>query len=52
MSEPDRNLYLAVPEDTFKSFFQERLIQEVVQLYQVNLIIYEPSQEVIIAWKE
>ncbi|HEY9849672.1 MAG TPA: XisH family protein [Leptolyngbyaceae cyanobacterium] len=52
MNEPDRTLYLAVPIDTFESFFQERFTQEAVKQYQIKLIIYEPLQEVIIAWKE
>ncbi|NMG09226.1 XisH family protein [Brasilonema sp. UFV-L1] len=50
MSEPDRILYLAVPLDTFESFFQEPFTQEAVKVYQVKLIIYEPLQEVIIKW--
>jgi uncharacterized phage infection (PIP) family protein YhgE len=50
--EPDRILYLAVPVDTFESFFQERFIQEAVKLYQVKLVSYDPVQEVIVEWKE
>lgn len=42
MSESDRTLYLAVPIDTFESFFQERFTQEAVKLYQVKLIVYNP----------
>ncbi|MEH2113511.1 XisH family protein [Nostoc sp.] len=52
MSEPDRILYLAVPIDTFDSFFQERFTQEAVKLYQVKLVSYDPLQEVIVEWKE
>lgn len=51
MSEVDRLLYLAVPLDTFESFFQERFTQEAIKLYKVNLIVYDPIQEVIIEWK-
>jgi len=52
MSEPNRTLYLAVPLDTFESFFQEQFTQEAVKLYQVKLIVYEPLQEVIIKWTD
>jgi XisH protein len=52
MNEPGRILYLAVPEDTFNSFFQEIFIQEAVKLYQVKLVVYNPIQEVITLWKE
>jgi hypothetical protein len=52
MRERDRTLYLAVPIDTFESFFQESFIQEAVKLYQVKLVIYNPLQEVITTWKD
>jgi hypothetical protein len=52
ISEPSRALYLAVPFDTFESFFQERFIQEAVRVYQVKLLVYNPLQEVIVKWKE
>lgn len=52
MSEPERTLYLAVPADTYESFFQERFTQEAIKLYQVKLIIYNPLQEVIVQWKD
>ena len=51
MSESDRTLYLAVPLDTFESFFQEKFTQEAVKFYQVKLIVYDPIQEVVIQWK-
>lgn len=52
LSEPDRVLYLAVPIDTFESFFQESFTQAAIALHQVKLIIYDPLQEVIVEWKE
>ena len=51
MSESDRTLYLAIPVDTFESFFQEKFTQEAVKFYQVKLLIYDPTEEVIIEWK-
>ncbi len=50
MSESDRELYLAVPLDTFNSFFQERFPQEAVKVYQVKLLVYNPVTEVIVEW--
>lgn len=52
MSEPDRKLYLAVPFDTFDTFFQERFVQESVRLYQLKLVVYEPVKEVFIEWRD
>ena len=52
MKEPDRIIYLAVPLDTFNSFFQEIFIQEAVKLYQLKLVIYDPNKEEIVEWRE
>jgi hypothetical protein len=52
MTESDRTLYLAIPFETFESFFQERFVQEAVKLYQLKLIVYDPEKEVVIAWRD
>jgi hypothetical protein len=52
MSEPDRILYLALPVDTYESFFYEVFVQEAVKVYQLKLMIYDPIQEAILRWKE
>ena len=52
MSEPDRSLYLAVPFDTFDSFFQERFVKVAVSLYQLKLVVYDPLKEVVIEWRD
>ncbi|GET41451.1 FdxN element excision controlling factor protein [Microseira wollei NIES-4236] len=52
MSEPDRTLYLAVPLETFDTFFQERFTQESVKLYQIKLLVYDPLKEAIVEWKD
>ncbi|MEQ8998734.1 MAG: XisH family protein [Coleofasciculus sp. B1-GNL1-01] len=51
MTESERILYLAVPIDTFGTFFQEVFVKEAVKLYQVKLIVYDPVEEVISEWK-
>ncbi|HLP87217.1 MAG TPA: XisH family protein [Nostocaceae cyanobacterium] len=50
MTEPDRILYLAVPLDTFNLSFHETLIQEAIKIYQVKIIVYNQSEEVITEW--
>ncbi|YAF99063.1 MAG: XisH family protein (plasmid) [Nodularia sp. CChRGM 3473] len=52
MKQPDRIIYLAVPLDTFNSFFQEIFVQEAIKIYQLKLIIYEPNKEEIVEWRE
>jgi hypothetical protein len=50
MIEPERSLYLAIPIDTFDSFFQEPFVQESLKQYQLKLIIYNPDEERIERW--
>jgi XisH protein len=49
--QPDRQLYLAIPFDTYRVFFSLELIRMLVQRYQVSLIIYEPETEEIVKWQ-
>lgn len=49
--EPQRKLYLAVPESIYKSFFQRRFIREVVEKTQINLLVYDEKQEIIVKWQ-
>ena len=50
LNEPDRIVYLAVPDETYKDFFQLPFIQIAVQRYKVKLIVYDPKQEEIRQW--
>ena len=49
-NESDRILYLAVPLDVYESFFQFDFTQSAIQAYQIFLIVYDPSQEIITQW--
>lgn len=48
--DPTRQLYLAVPEEVYDTFFQSLLAKAVVQKYQVRLMVYDPENEVIVKW--
>ncbi len=48
--EPERQLYLAVPEDTYKVFFALPFTQTVVSQQQISLLVYDAEQEVIVQW--
>jgi hypothetical protein len=48
--EPDRELYLAVPNDIYRSFFQRPFAQKVVTKQHIHLIVYDIQQEVIVQW--
>ncbi len=48
--DPNRILYLAIPESAYESFFNRDLPKLAVQIYALKLIIYKPSEEVIVQW--
>ncbi|MGB3199325.1 MAG: XisH family protein [Nodosilinea sp.] len=50
VKEPERELYLAVPIDTYEAFFQSRFAQTAVERYQLKLIVYNPVSEEIVRW--
>jgi hypothetical protein len=49
-ADPQRKLYLAVPESIYKSFFQRRFTRLVIERTQIKLLIYDEKQEVIVQW--
>jgi hypothetical protein len=48
--EPDRGIYLAVPATAYEELFSEILIQDLLQQYPIQIIVYSPETEEIIAW--
>lgn len=50
VKEPGRDLYLAIPIDTYETFFQSRFAQTAVERYQLKLIVYNPVSEEIVRW--
>lgn len=50
VNEPDRKLYLAVPLETYQTFFQSRFARTAIAQYQLKLIVYEPVAEEIVQW--
>jgi hypothetical protein len=48
--EPDRTLYLAIPEPTYEALFSEILIQKLLIQYPMKLIVYTTDTEEIKSW--
>lgn len=48
--EPDRLLYLAVPQQTYDEFFRLKFIQEGVVEYQLLLVVYDVENRRIVRW--
>ena len=49
--EPERILYLAVPETTYRSFFQLALPKSVIEENSVRLAIYDIAIQEIVLWE-
>lgn len=47
---PERKLYLAIPEEVYQDFFQQPAIQDIVSDQKIYLLIFNPDREVIIQW--
>jgi hypothetical protein len=50
--QPERVLYLAVPEDIYATFFALSFVHDVIQRYDVKLIAYNVQKEEIMRWTE
>ncbi|WP_324616453.1 element excision factor XisH family protein [Lusitaniella coriacea] len=50
VNEPNRFLYLAVPVETYQTFFHSRFARAAITRHQLQLIVYEPKSEEIVQW--
>jgi XisH protein len=50
IQEPNRILFLAIPEDIWLRFFQKRVIQKSLERIEAKIIIYNPEINEIIQW--
>jgi XisH protein len=50
MERPELAIYLAVPEKTYQTHFQSRLIKAVIKADKLNIIVYNEDNQSIISW--
>ena len=50
IEEPERILFLAVPIETYNTFFQYALIAKLVEANKLKMIVYNPESEEIEQW--
>ena len=50
LSHKDYELYLAIKNSVFNTFFQRKSIQAVIQRHQMNLIVFNDKKEEIVSW--
>lgn len=48
--DPERVLWLAIPEKAWDDFFQEKAIQLAVKRIKANIIVFKPEEESITLW--
>lgn len=49
--EPERQLYLAIPDDTYQQYFMHPFVKKVVEENQLKLIVFDSETEVIVQWE-
>jgi len=49
--QPERTLYLAVPEDAHQSFFMLPFVQGIIQDNRIKYFVYNIDQENILKWQ-
>jgi hypothetical protein len=49
-TEPERLLYMAVPQRVYESLLAERFGQLIVTRLQLRLIVFDEEQERIVRW--
>ncbi len=50
IQEPERVLYLAVPQETFNEFFTLDFTRAAIERYDLKIIVYEIAKEEIVQW--
>ncbi len=51
-TEPNRDLYLAIAQDTYEEFFCRQFVQESLHFYAVKLLIFDYFRQEVVLWKE
>lgn len=48
--EPNRLLYLALPDDVYEGFAEDLLIDSVFQRHQFRIVTYDSEHQIIVKW--
>lgn len=49
--EPERMLFLAVPQRIYKEYFSLSFVQKAVKSFKIKLLIFDDEKQNIIQWK-
>lgn len=48
--DPNRILWLAIPDEAWNGFFQRPFIKKAIQRYGISLIIFDPNDKSVVQW--
>jgi hypothetical protein len=48
--EPERILYLAVPEEFYDNFFEDVYFLEIAELYKLKMLVFNEKNNTIVKW--
>jgi XisH protein len=49
--DPERVLYLAIPEDAYDRLFTLQFIQDALRYNEVRYLVYDVQAEIIVQWQ-
>ena len=50
--EPERVLFLAIPQDVYQGFFTDPFVREIIERLQMKLLVFIVTKQEIALWKE
>ena len=50
LEDASRLLYLAIPDTAWNTFFRRKFAKPAIAEYQLKLIIFDVSEEIIVQW--
>ena len=50
IQDPERILFLAVPQDVWTRFFQKQIIQKSLERIRAKILVYNPTLNCVVAW--
>ncbi len=48
--EPERVLYLAMPEDFYENFFEDPYFLEIAEMYSLKMLIFDEKNNKLVKW--
>jgi len=48
--EPDRALYLAVPQVIFEDQFSDSIVEATLEDYSIRLLVFNPISQEVVLW--